>query len=163
MLQGTQSFYFAFVVNMCRYVHYSAVRRREKINNNEASYCISGYYATEINRRAGVWNAAYPFRGDVNIWLSRQGRVKIESHAAGYLSALHLHHANTFTVGAYPGGSVTDSPFILFKTVFADHKSTGTTPAKFLFLFTAMANIRAYFSFSVTGFAFFYRHCCTSP
>ncbi len=73
MLQGTQSLYFTFIVNLCRYIHCSVARHREKINNNEAYYCISGECATEINSRVGVWNAAYPSRGDVTIGLSRQG------------------------------------------------------------------------------------------
>jgi hypothetical protein len=41
---------------MCRYVHYSAVHHCEKINNNCASYCISGEYATEISIRLVVKN-----------------------------------------------------------------------------------------------------------
>ena len=69
-------------------------------------------------------------------------------------SELHLHHTNTFTVWTYPGWAITDAPFVLFKAVFADHESTGTTPAEFLFLFTAMANILAYFFFSVPYFFF---------
>jgi hypothetical protein len=73
-----------------------------------------------------------------------------------------LHHANTFTVGTNPGWTITDTPLILFEAIFTDHESTGTTPAKLLFLLAAMADIRPDFSFSVSLFIFFYRHGRTS-
>jgi hypothetical protein len=51
------------------------------------------------------------------------------------------HHPDPLTVRADPGWTITDPPFVLFETGFADHKTTGTTPAKLLFLVTAMTNI----------------------
>jgi hypothetical protein len=91
------------------------------------------------------------------------GRVKVQKNGNRQLSEFPLHHTNTFTVRTYPGRAITDSPLVLFKAVLADHETTGTTPAKLLSPFAAMANIGPDFSFSVTLFMFFYRHCCTSP
>ncbi len=48
---------------------------------------------------------------------------------------------DTFTVRAYPGRTVTDSPFVLAKTLRTDFKTTDTAPAKRLFFFTAVAAI----------------------
>ena len=62
------------------------------------------------------------------------------------------HHPNPFTIRANPGWTIAYTPFIFFKAVLADHKPTGTTPAKLLFFLAAVTNIFSNPSFSVTSF-----------
>ena len=65
---------------------------------------------------------------------------------------MQLHHPYAFTIRAYPGRSITDAPFVFFKTFLTDHKPAGTAPTKFLILFAAVTNIFTNLSFSVTSF-----------
>lgn len=48
---------------------------------------------------------------------------------------------DTFTVRAYPGRTIADSPCILAETLRTDFKTTDTAPAERLFLFTAVTAI----------------------
>jgi hypothetical protein len=84
-------------------------------------------------------------------------------YRSGRIMLPDLHHANTLTVGTNPCWSITDTPFIFFEAIFADHKSTGTTPAKLLLLVATMANIRSDLSFSISLFFLFHGHDITSP
>jgi len=61
------------------------------------------------------------------------------------------HHSYAFTIWTNPGWTITYPPFIFLKTIFADHKTTGTAPAKCLLFLAAMTYIFTDFSFSVTS------------
>lgn len=79
-------------------------------------------------------------------------------------SAEKLHHANTFTIGAYPGGAVAYSPLVFLKTLIADLKATGTTPTEGLLFLAAMTLVFPDLSFAITrlrGFAVV--HISNSP
>jgi hypothetical protein len=71
-------------------------------------------------------------------------RFLVNSKQQGQTSRRRVsHHANPLAVGTDPRRSVTDTPFIFLETLFADHKTAGATPAKFLLLFATVANVFA--------------------
>ena len=120
MVERAQCLYLAFVVYSCRYVHIS--QKRGEVAGKSPGIIL------HLPECATLFT--------VCPHLSTQ--TGKES-----LATAPSHHPDPLTVGADPGGTITDSPFIFFETGLADHKTTGATPAKFLLLFAAVTNILA--------------------
>jgi hypothetical protein len=55
--------------------------------------------------------------------------------------AKNSHHPDPLAIGTDPGRPIAETPLVLFKTFFADHKTAGTAPAEFLFLLAAVTDI----------------------
>lgn len=74
-----------------------------------------------------------------------------------------LHHPNSFTIGANPGGSIAYTPFVFLKAVSADHETAGAAPAKFLLFSATVTDIITASPSPVATFSALPRHFSTFP